>query len=250
MSASSVAVISDIHGNRWALEAVLEDIERVGADAVVNLGDCFYGPLDPEGTADLLASLNAPTVLGNEDSVLFEQAPSDTAHSSREFTRERLPAETLDWLRGLPMTLVVFGSMLAFHGTPARFDEYMLHRVEAGGVLPRGAEELAKRLPGDRSHVVLCGHSHNQASLRLPDGRLIVNPGSVGCPAFTDEKPFPHAMQEGTPHARYSILCEEDNEWRVLELAVEYDWNAAAGTALANGSPEWAEWLRTGRSSL
>jgi len=59
-----IAVISDIHGNRWALEAVLEDIDREGTDKIVNLGDAVYGPLDPAGTADIIINRGIPTVRG------------------------------------------------------------------------------------------------------------------------------------------------------------------------------------------
>ncbi len=62
-----VAVISDIHGNLRALEAVLADIKTRSADATVNLGDCVAGPLWPQETFDLLASLAFPTVRGNHD---------------------------------------------------------------------------------------------------------------------------------------------------------------------------------------
>mgnify|MGYP001055036766 FL=1 len=62
-----IAVISDVHGNRLALEAVEASIAMVGGDATINLGDLFAGPLDPVGTADLLIARNYPTVIGNHD---------------------------------------------------------------------------------------------------------------------------------------------------------------------------------------
>ena len=73
MPTSPIAVLADIHGNRWALEAVLEDIRRRGIREMVNLGDCLYGPLDPAGTARLLLELDMPAVRGNEDRILLDE---------------------------------------------------------------------------------------------------------------------------------------------------------------------------------
>ena len=67
-----VAVISDIHGNRLALEAVLDDIRRQKVDAIFNLGDLLSGPLEPNWVADILMDLDIPTVRGNHDRALIE----------------------------------------------------------------------------------------------------------------------------------------------------------------------------------
>ena len=69
-----VAVISDVHGNRWALEATLQEIEARGIERIVNLGDCVYGPLDPGRTADMLMSRAIATVRGNEDRLVVEES--------------------------------------------------------------------------------------------------------------------------------------------------------------------------------
>ena len=100
VSQYSFAVIADIHGNRWALEAVLQDIERSGIQQVVNLGDNLTGPLDPAGTADLLIGRGIAGVCGNDDRVLF--APAGEYSSSQRYTLEQLAPRHLDWLRSLP----------------------------------------------------------------------------------------------------------------------------------------------------
>ena len=64
--ARSIAAISDVHGNRWALEAVLADIDSRGVRRIVNLGDSLYGPLAPAETASMLLNLNLPTIQGND----------------------------------------------------------------------------------------------------------------------------------------------------------------------------------------
>ena len=99
--------------------------------------------------------------------------------------------------------------------------------------------------------VGLCGHSHLPRTVELPDGRLIINPGSVGLPAYSDTVAvLPHAMETGSPHARYAVIERADAGWRVEHVAVPYDWEAASLAAASNGRTDWAEWLRTGRASV
>ena len=86
-----VAVLSDIHGNRWALEAVLDDIRRRGIRDMVNLGDCLYGPLDPAGTARMLMGLDMPTVSGNEDRIILDE-PGPAPRFALPAFRARPPA--------------------------------------------------------------------------------------------------------------------------------------------------------------
>ncbi len=90
------------------------------------------------------------------------------------------------------------------------------------------------------------GHDHLPALLRLPDGRLLVNPGSVGLPAYRDDLPFPHAMEAGSPHARYAIVVPSPAGWAVEHVAVAYDWQSAMATAAKNGRPDWAIALGSG----
>jgi len=66
--------------------------------------------------------------------------------------------------------------------------------VSADGVALRTPEELSETLAGVSERVILCGHSHVPRKISLPDGRMVVNPGSVGLPAYADEEPYPHVM--------------------------------------------------------
>src|ERR1035438_6714211 len=110
----AIAAVADIHGNRWALEAVLDDIARRGIRTILNLGDNLFGPLDVDGTAELLMRLNLTGVSGNQD-------------------REMLSGPHGPWLHTLPSSLELPGMML-FHGTPALDDVYLLETVRPGGV--------------------------------------------------------------------------------------------------------------------
>jgi hypothetical protein len=82
--------------------------------------------------------------------------------------------------------------------------------------------------------------------MHLDDGRVIVNPGSVGLQAFSDDDPFPHTMAVGSPHARYALIERTRGGWRVEMMAVAYDWDAAAVLAEQQERPDWARALRTG----
>lgn len=243
-----LAVIADIHGNRPALEAVLKDIRGKGLEHIVNLGDCLYGPLDPAGTADILIDLNISTVSGNEDRVLVESSENTGRHLSLDFTLGLLTTSHLNWLRSLRATAAVLDDFFMFHGSPDRDDRYFLFDIERSGLKLRSPEALQQELGDIAQPVVLCGHDHTPRTVHLPGGKLVVNPGSVGLQAYTDDVPFPHAMQTGTPHARYAILTRKDGRWLAEHIAVAYDWDAAAALARRNGREDWSVWLRTGRA--
>lgn len=248
MIEDQLAVISDIHGNRWALTEVLEDIDRRGILDVVNLGDSFYGPLDPASTADMLLWLNKTTVRGNEDRVIVEASHGYEESPTLRFVIESLSAEHVHWLERLKMTAVAYEDFFLCHGSLERDDEYLLEQVRDEGVFLRKSSELSAMLASVQQPVLLCGHDHVPRTVYLPDGKLIVNPGSVGLPAYTEYFPVPHVMESGSPHARYSVLSKTEKGWRVENIAVPYDWESAAAAATENGRPDWAEWLRTGRA--
>ena len=248
MSGVRLAVISDVHGNRWALEAVLQDIARRAVRNIVNLGDSFYGPLDPAGTARILLPLGLPTVRGNEDRIIAQSPGESDDSPTLDYVRTQLSPEHRRWLTTLELTIVAFGDFRLCHGSLDHDDEYLLREVTEADVLPRKPAELVNRLGSWKEAVLLCGHDHVPRTVRLPDGRLVVNPGSVGLPAYADDLPFPHAMQTGTPHARYSIVSGDRPNWEVEVVTVPYDWESAARAAERHGRPDWAGWLRTGQA--
>jgi diadenosine tetraphosphatase ApaH/serine/threonine PP2A family protein phosphatase len=240
------AAIADVHGNRWALEAVLADIDRRGVTELVNLGDCLTGPLDPVGTADLLIARNMPTICGNDDRALV--APAEELSPSQIFTRERLTPAHLAWLRALPATALFADEVFLCHGD--LFDApYLLEEVSASGIVHlRSTRAIAASVAAIAQPLILCGHSHLPRTLALPTGTLIVNPGSVGLPTYTMETPIPYAMESGSPHARYALLTRTAHSWQIEHVQVPYDWEHAAETAREHGRPDWAAWLATGRA--
>jgi len=243
-----IAVLSDIHGNRPALEAVLSDIERKQVDAILNLGDSLYGPLDPAGTADILIGSRILSIAGNEDRIVLVREADEARAPSLSYTRECLSESHRAWLSALPETATYRDQMLLCHGTPECDSEYLLEQVTEHGVGLREEADINALLATVKEEVVLCGHSHCPRTVRLPSGRLVVNPGSVGLQAYTDDSPFPHEMETGSPHARYGILSMTSGEWKVQHILIEYAHDEAADLALKNGRADWACWLRTGRA--
>ena len=241
-----IAVISDVHGNVAALEAVVEDIATQAVDVAVDLGDLLSGALQPRETADRLMALGWPTVRGNHERQVLTTPPQLMGASDR-LAHETITDQHRAWLASLPLTLEVADGVLAFHGTPTDDLTYLLETVEEGRARPATEAEVFARLGQAASRpLLLCGHTHLQRVVQLPTGAVVVNPGSVGYPAYADDAPYPHVMEAGTPHARYAIVDDVTGSWQV-DLRVAYDWEAAARLAEANGRPEVARALRTGR---
>jgi predicted phosphodiesterase len=246
MMPNRIAVLSDIHGNVWALDAVLEDISQRNVEHIVNLGDSVYGPLMPGSVAEMIVSRGMITVQGNEDRIIVEDPVQDDRDSTIKFVRERLSDSQLQWLRSLPVTAELGAELFLCHGTPQDDTVYLMNEVGVSGLVPRGVDDIEEMLVGIEATVILCGHDHMQTDVRLPSGRLVLNPGSVGLPAFTDDLPLPHGIAAGSPHARYSILRQSHSGWSAEHLEVEYDWGRAADAAGRHGRADWAHWLRTG----
>ena len=240
-----IAVLADIHGNLPALDAVLADLAHREVDQVVNLGDHLSGPLLPRETADLLMAQSWVQIAGNHERQLlsFDRA---TAGPSDRYSHDRISEDHFTWLRALPPTVQIDGDVLLCHGSPRSDSEYLLDTVEAGRVRLASATEIAERTVGVSATVVLCGHSHVPRAVRTGNGQLLVNPGSVGLPAFDDENPSHHAVEIGSPDARYALLERWASAWTVALLAVPYDFESMARLADHNDRPDWAHALRTG----
>ncbi len=240
-------MLSDIHGNIAALDAVLADARERGVDRIVNLGDILSGALFPRETAERLMPMDLPTIRGNHERQVTDQ-PYERMEPSDRHAADRLTPAQVEWLAGLPTTLRLEPDVLMVHGTPDSDLGYFLETVEPEGARAATLQEAAERAGEAQAALILCGHTHVPRVMRLADGRLIVNPGSVGLPAYAARHPWPHKVETGTPHARYAVAAREAGGWSAELLAVAYDHESAARTALANGRPEWAHALRTGRA--
>lgn len=233
-----LAVVSDIHGNIRALEAVHARIKDSSPDLTVNLGDCLSGPLWPEETARYLMAENWPTVRGNHDRALADTSVPDLEKVDG-FTHQSLSAGSLEWIAALPTTLRLPPEILLCHGSPADDEVFLLEEDGGDHFFPSNESQIQQKLGKVDAGLVLCGHTHTPRVARI-SGQTILNPGSVGVQAF------PGLTVTGSPHARFAIATLEKGEWTFVHHVIAYDWSEAAQRAEATGFASWRHGLLTG----
>ncbi|GAB3681972.1 metallophosphoesterase family protein [Salinarchaeum chitinilyticum] len=217
-----IGVLSDVHANLPALEAVLDDLPDV--DAIVNAGDVVgYNPWPGECLAAIRERAIA-SVGGNHDRAVASESNfrfNSMAAAGVRHAREKLNDDQIDWLAGLPDERSCFDDRVRIvHGHPDDPDRYTY------------PEDFSPSLLGDADVLVL-GHTHVQHAERYPEG-IVLNPGSIGQPRDRD------------PRAAYAILDLEEMD--VECHRVEYDVERVIEAVDAAGLPEKiGERLRTGR---
>jgi diadenosine tetraphosphatase ApaH/serine/threonine PP2A family protein phosphatase len=244
-----VAVLSDIHSNRQALEAVLGAVDEAGIEHVWCLGDMVGYGADPDACTSLVRERCGTCLVGNHDLALLGALDistfSDAAAAAVEWTRENVSQETLDFLGSLEPAASVQGVGL-FHASPRDpVWEYVLStdQAEAGfeaqeervGLI--GHSHIALffvREPGTRPRYAQGGQASDGSELDLDEGDWLLNPGSVGQPRDAD------------PRAAWLELDTE--RWLARYHRVDYDIEAAAAAILGAGlPPSLAERLQAGR---
>lgn len=226
-----LALISDIHGNLPALEAVLAEIEHENVDEILCLGDVAVGP-QPGETLDLVRELGCPVVLGNWDAYFIRGFPSHQTEIGRqlvemgEWWADQLSAQQRAFIETFADELKRPG-LVAFHGSPRSYEDFIYSTTPDA--------ELAEMLDGTREPVLAGGHTHF-AMVRHFDAALIVNPGSVGLPFAKREE-----VMRISPWAEYAIL-----EWNYGDLSVDlrridFDVESLLELIRSSGMPH-AEW--------
>ncbi|SEW04827.1 Predicted phosphodiesterase [Aliiroseovarius sediminilitoris] len=240
------AVIADIHSNSDALEAVFQDISDQGIESVVNLGDHLSGPMAASETAELLLSNEMPAIRGNHDRWLVENKREDMI-SIDGVAFDQLDEHHLNWLRELPTTLWLSEDVFACHGTPKSDTTYWMEKVSPqGDIILRSRDEVADEASSIDASLLLCGHTHLPRRMDLPDGRVVLNPGSVGCPGYIDKTPVHHVVQTGTSAACYAVAEKTTNGWVTMFRHVPYDPSRMIQLAKAANHPNWEARLATG----
>jgi predicted phosphodiesterase len=193
-----VALISDLHANELALEAVLTDARSAGYDQLVCLGDvATLGPR-PEAVLARLKDLGCRNVLGNHDEFMLDPAlirsysESPLIVSSVDATREALSKDAIAFIGTFERTITL-EAMALYHGTPRSNMEDLLATTPA--------ERVDEMLAGTQALVLAGGHTHLQM-LRQHRGMLIVNTGSLGMPFREYAHGGPPVI---LPHAEYAI---------------------------------------------
>jgi len=219
-----LAVISDIHGNATALEAVLADLAREGADATICLGDAIQGGPEPAESVARLRELGCPIVMGNADAWLLSGTWTGAEQHGdrrrilddvREWSLAQLGAEDRAFIAAfLPTVSVDVGGtpVLGFHGSPASFDEILLPTTPA--------DEFDRAL-GPHAPAILCGgHVHLQFRRRVGDDSFHFNPGSVGVAFRHDVPPGAPGID---PWAEYAVLRVDGARVALEFRRVPYD---------------------------
>jgi len=240
-----LALVSDIHGNLPALEAVAADIRRHGVDQVLCLGDHLSGPLLPRETAQWLMASGWPCLAGNHERQILEWTP-ETGGASDGYALSTLGAAELGWVRTLQPLWQWAPDIFLCHGTPRSDCEHFLETPRDGVLGLAAADEIAERLGRQTSPLIACGHSHLPRFLRTASGQVLVNPGSVGLQAYVDDEPERYVVERGTPDATYAIVERMAGTWHGSQHAVAYDHRSMAALAARNHRPEWARALLCG----
>jgi predicted phosphodiesterase len=243
------AVMADIHGNVWALQAVLEDAAERNATDYINLGDSLYGPLKPNDTYALLREKNIISIAGNQDRLIISASSQQIAENpTLQYVLEDLDDEAIDWLNHLPSSMVLDKTLFLCHGAPGSDTTYLLEDVSSGIPRIRDNHAISQLLEGQDFPVFLCGHSHLPHTVQLAFGKIVINPGSVGLPAFSDDAPVLHRMETGSPHADYALLEKKNNVWQVIHVKVPYTHYEATRQAGSLGREDWGYALLNGRA--
>jgi putative phosphoesterase len=207
-----VALISDLHGNVPALDAVFREIDAMGVDRTICLGDIVdLGP-EPSRTIAMLRERDIDCLQGNHDP--FQSGPIVPV-AVWEWTLHVLGPDDLDWLRALPGRLdYEFEGvrLLCVHGSPRSFDEMIIPATSDAA--------LSEMVTGEEFDVLVCGHTHVQLARQL-GGRWIVNAGSVAMP-FVEPLVNPGAPSI-LPWAEYAVLDLQSGRVEVDLRRVDYD---------------------------
>ncbi len=241
-----IAILSDIHGNSWALNEVLIDIKSKGIETIINLGDSLYGPLDPQGTFNLLIENDVLSICGNGDRIIFEHLGEVSTYKTMEYVKAQIDNNTINWLKKLPFDLI-HESIYCCHASPHSDTTYLLENLKSDHITVKEYSEIDKILKDIKQEIVVCGHSHVSRVVKTAN-KTIHNTGSIGLPAYEDELPIPHKMENFSPNARYSILTLSENPVKIEQVVISYDYEAAARKAEENERSDWAKWIRTGRA--
>lgn len=241
------AVISDIHGNSLALLAVMKDIKSRQIDTIINLGDHVFGALEPEAVAEIIRENPMICISGNTDREILENLDKRSDKPNMERVKSELSPASIDWLKSLPATATHNDLFFISHGTPESDNEYLLEKVTADGVFVHNDDELIEKTKDIKERIILCGHSHVSRVVYLSNDKIILNPGSVGLPAYLGTGEHRFAMESMTPHAKYAVVDVDGPAIGIELVNCAYDWHTASAAARSNGNENWAQFLLYGR---
>ncbi len=225
----SVAVISDIHGNVAALNAVLEDLRNRPYDSLVVAGDLVLSGPRPAESLDAIRNLGVPTIYGNTDLLVFDEQHSE---ERLVWVREKLETDGVDYLKGLPIEHRITppggrspeDDLLIVHATPADVNGMLVLQPVPFSQRPVTPEAEARTLLGDaKANLIVAGHLH-YASCGVPCGQRYSIIDSVG---------FPY---DGDHRAGYARVWWDGHEWHVENHRLSYDYRKVAEDLMGCGA--------------
>ena len=223
-----IAVISDIHGNLEALNAVLQDIESQEINKIFICGDLAMAGSEPEKTVDRIIGLtkekDVAIILGNTDEMIIKSSgktgdeftPADeTMAASLKFTQKFLRADQIEFLKNLPLKhkeKIGELKILLVHGSPRKINE---------NISPDLDEKILKEmLSGTQEDIIFCGHTHLPVVYKI-EKQTIINVGSVGRP-FTENPDACYAILD------YSTSANCNKIFDISHRFVKYDKETTA----------------------
>jgi putative phosphoesterase len=231
-----IAVISDIHGNCIALDAVLGDSKSESFDQVICLGDAIQGGPQPAETVRRLRGLGCPVVMGNADAWLLTGKDDESAEpiteaqlKARDWSLSRLSEEDRRFIESFrPMVEVALDGqrkLLCFHGSPASFNEL---------IFPETPEEDFQRMLGKYTGSLMCGgHTHLQQIRRIGE-YFFFNPGSVGLAYNRNQLEETFGID---PWAEYAVLVSDGDRLSLDLRRVPYNVNQLIDIYMSSGRP-------------
>lgn len=231
-----IAVISDIHGNCFALDKALEDIRHQGIEQIVCLGDAIQGGAQPAETVQRLRQLGCPVVMGNADDWLLEEEehPSQEQVTGqqlavRAWSLAQLSTEDRAFIRRfqptIEMALEAGQKLLCFHGSPHSFNDI---------ILPNTAEETLNQFLGGFDATWLTGgHTHTQ-QLRHLEKASYFNPGSIGLAYIWQILGETFLL---APRVEYAIVTSQGENTGITFRQVPFDPDELITIIRASGRP-------------
>lgn len=228
-----IAVISDIHGNCFAFDSVLQDIRQQGIEQIVCLGDAIQGGAQPAETVQRLREVGCPVVMGNADAFVLDgdlhEPSSERQEAVRAWTLSQLSDEDQAFMRQFQPTIEIAleggKSLLCFHGSPYSFNDI---------IFPHTSEEVVRQYLGGYAVTFLTGgHTHTQQLRRL-ENAWYFNPGSVSL-AYNWER-----AQDGSKvdsWSDYAILTSEGANTGVTFRHVPFSVDELTRIIRASGIP-------------
>ncbi len=233
-----IAFISDIHGNDYAFEKIIKDINRLNVDEIVFLGDAATLGPQPKETITRLRRLGCVCIRGNHDDYILNPSSQPSLHWVSDWFARQLSSSDLDFIRSFQpiysLSLDSSLSILCYHGTPRSNQENLF--ASSGPAL------LDEVLHEHSAPIMVGGHTH-VFMMRQHMGHVFLNAGSVGLPFLTN--PFEEEGPLALPWAEYLLLDYADGvlDYRLRRIPVDYP--TLKSVYLSSQMPEPMSLLRT-----